>query len=164
MSFDGVRILKDVELDNIYIIGKFDETIDTSFGFIERQEDGNWTLQLLFVPFVVELNAEEILKILEFICDLNEQNNLSKNSSQEKESSNFPDWDQAPSWATFTAMDDDGNWYWFETRPTFDTFLDEWDPANQTRYEYMGYNHIFRHAHNSLLHKSQTTIGDTWYA
>lgn len=28
-----------------------------------------------------------------------------------------PDWKDAPEWAQWLAMDDDGSWYWHETKP-----------------------------------------------
>lgn len=35
-----------------------------------------------------------------------------------------PDWKDAPEWANWLAMNDDGEWYWFEEKPTFD--FGEW--------------------------------------
>lgn len=32
-----------------------------------------------------------------------------------------PEWKDAPEWANFLAMDDDGEWYWFEKRPVRST-------------------------------------------
>lgn len=29
-----------------------------------------------------------------------------------------PDWDTAPAWARWVAMDRSGQWYWYETCPT----------------------------------------------
>ena len=28
-----------------------------------------------------------------------------------------PDWDDAPEWAKYLAMDDDGSYYWFDSEP-----------------------------------------------
>jgi hypothetical protein len=28
-----------------------------------------------------------------------------------------PDWNIAPEWAKYCAMDEDGEWYWFEKKP-----------------------------------------------
>lgn len=28
-----------------------------------------------------------------------------------------PDWSQAPEWARYTAMDSDGTWYWYGSKP-----------------------------------------------
>lgn len=28
-----------------------------------------------------------------------------------------PDWKDAPEWAEYLAMDEDGAWYWYEARP-----------------------------------------------
>lgn len=30
-----------------------------------------------------------------------------------------PDWKDSPPWANWLAMDDDGEWYWFELEPIF---------------------------------------------
>lgn len=30
---------------------------------------------------------------------------------------NKPDWKDAPEWARYMAMDEDGEWYWFENKP-----------------------------------------------
>lgn len=32
--------------------------------------------------------------------------------------SNKPDWKDAPEWAKYMAMDDDGEWWWFEKEPS----------------------------------------------
>ena len=29
-----------------------------------------------------------------------------------------PSWDTAPDWAEYLAMDEDGEWYWYENKPT----------------------------------------------
>ena len=29
-----------------------------------------------------------------------------------------PDWNAAPEWANYVAMDEDGEWYWYENEPT----------------------------------------------
>jgi len=29
-----------------------------------------------------------------------------------------PDWNDAPEWANYVAMDEDGEWYWYENEPT----------------------------------------------
>ena len=28
-----------------------------------------------------------------------------------------PDWNNAPKWANWLAMDEDGDWYWYEDKP-----------------------------------------------
>lgn len=28
-----------------------------------------------------------------------------------------PEWSNAPTWANFVAMDDDGSWWWYEEHP-----------------------------------------------
>jgi len=35
-----------------------------------------------------------------------------------------PDWKDAPNWAKYLAMDSNGNWYWYENKPTFNLFDD----------------------------------------
>lgn len=30
---------------------------------------------------------------------------------------NKPNWDDAPEWAKYVAMDKDGEWWWFERKP-----------------------------------------------
>ena len=37
-----------------------------------------------------------------------------------------PSWDDAPEWANYLAMDDDGAWYWFECMPKPDKWSGEW--------------------------------------
>lgn len=37
-----------------------------------------------------------------------------------------PQWDEAPEFAMFLAMDGDGLWYWFSHRPFFDDELNGW--------------------------------------
>ena len=38
-------------------------------------------------------------------------------SLQEPDNEDFPSWGDAPDWANWMAMDDDGEWYWYEKRP-----------------------------------------------
>lgn len=33
------------------------------------------------------------------------------------EQQNKPNWDNAPAWANWLAMDSDGEWYWYEKQP-----------------------------------------------
>ena len=34
-----------------------------------------------------------------------------------------PGWKDAPEWAKYLAMDEDGGWWWHENRPTRDGYL-----------------------------------------
>lgn len=34
-----------------------------------------------------------------------------------------PSWEDAPEWANYLAMDEDGDWYWFK----FEPIMAEWD-------------------------------------
>lgn len=36
-----------------------------------------------------------------------------------------PDWKDAPEWANYVAMDDDGSWWWFEKEPSYEQY-GEW--------------------------------------
>jgi hypothetical protein len=31
-----------------------------------------------------------------------------------------PSWNDAPEWANWLAMDDNGNWYWYSAEPSYD--------------------------------------------
>lgn len=33
---------------------------------------------------------------------------------------NKPSWNDAPEWARWLARDDDGDWYWYESKPNWD--------------------------------------------
>lgn len=44
-----------------------------------------------------------------------------------------PDWNDAPEWAEWLAMDADGQYWWFEKEPKFED--EEW---NTNQYEYRG--------------------------
>jgi hypothetical protein len=35
-------------------------------------------------------------------------------------------WDNAPSWANYLAMDGNGNWCWYESRPKWIDYDQEW--------------------------------------
>ncbi len=35
-------------------------------------------------------------------------------------------WDNAPSWANYLAMDDNGHWHWYECKPWFGDHHEEW--------------------------------------
>lgn len=37
-----------------------------------------------------------------------------------------PDWNLAPMWAEFTAMDADGDWWWYASQPRFDPRSGNW--------------------------------------
>lgn len=37
-----------------------------------------------------------------------------------------PDWDNAPEWAQYVCMNYDGNWYWFEFKPTYNSKTGSW--------------------------------------
>jgi len=37
-----------------------------------------------------------------------------------------PDWNDAPEWANYVAMDADGEWFWFAHKPTPHTHM--WGP------------------------------------
>jgi hypothetical protein len=42
------------------------------------------------------------------------------------------DWSKAPEWANYAAMDSDGSWWWYETKPR--CLVDEWDITSSTKY------------------------------
>ena len=37
-----------------------------------------------------------------------------------------PDWKDAPEWAQFVAMDSDGSWYWYGTKPVLNEKTGIW--------------------------------------
>jgi len=39
------------------------------------------------------------------------------------------DWERAPDWANWAAMDEDGEWYWYDVKPFRDDNLEHWYPA-----------------------------------
>lgn len=34
-----------------------------------------------------------------------------------------PSWEDAPEWAKYLAMDEDGEWFWYETKPIIGTYM-----------------------------------------
>ena len=40
-----------------------------------------------------------------------------------------PSWDEAPEWASWLAMDEDGSWGWFESEPEVSDDFEVWDSA-----------------------------------
>lgn len=38
-----------------------------------------------------------------------------------------PNWQDAPAWANYLAMDQTGEWWWYEGRPSFNGFV--WMPS-----------------------------------
>lgn len=52
---------------------------------------------------------------------------------------NKPSWDDAPEWAEWLAMDEDGQWNWFEAKPTNNdlqkTGLYIWDTPDKNKWE-----------------------------
>lgn len=144
MNRDNLRIYMDIEIDDVYLISSFNNNSDTSFGIVTKNGNG-WQLVLPSVDFEVKLNLEDLYKITSFVEHLNETPSAI-NEIQ------FPDWNEAPEWATYAAMDNDGDWYWYETRPCLNSILDEWDAPNQTRFHYMTTNSIIKCA-DSLVRK-----------
>ena len=37
-----------------------------------------------------------------------------------------PSWDEAPEWANWLAMDEDGSWGWFEVAPEINEYFEMW--------------------------------------
>lgn len=44
-----------------------------------------------------------------------------------------PGWGDAPAWAKYLAQDQDGGWYWYESRPTISTSNPVWMRAGGTK-------------------------------
>lgn len=50
-----------------------------------------------------------------------------------------PSWKDAPAWAKYLAMDENGGWFWFEEKPTFVHSVWKYtDTDNTARYESAG--------------------------
>lgn len=45
-----------------------------------------------------------------------------------------PDWKDAPEWAKYLSMDEDGEWYWFENKPAI--FGDLWRTHHESDGKY----------------------------
>lgn len=41
---------------------------------------------------------------------------------------NRPDWDEAPEWARWWAVDSDGSAYWYEQKPEYEEWIGVWSP------------------------------------
>lgn len=41
-----------------------------------------------------------------------------------------PNWEDAPDWANYLAMDSDRTWFWHEEKPNLSYFEDEWLVSN----------------------------------
>jgi hypothetical protein len=37
-----------------------------------------------------------------------------------------PSWDEAPEWANYLAQDYNGEWYWYNAKPTYNPYLTHW--------------------------------------
>ena len=78
------------------------------------------------MKLTIEISAEELnlikdgLQALLSLCD----SGISE--TKESESDEYPDWNFAPDWANYWAMDKDNNSYWYEHKPTkcHDSFED----------------------------------------
>ena len=44
-----------------------------------------------------------------------------------------PDWKDAPEWANYLAMDEDGYWFWFSIKPR-QTEFGYWEQAGRTEF------------------------------
>lgn len=149
---DNLRIFVDIEIDNTYLISSLNKGNNTSFGIVRKDSNDQWILEIPSLDFTIYLSSYDLKKLTKFIDALNQNTNQSEPG--------FPNWDEAPKWATYAAMDDDGDWYWYETRPCLDSILGEWDAPNQTRFHYITNNSIFKNCGSSLLRKNSTTQGD----
>ena len=38
-----------------------------------------------------------------------------------------PDWKDAPDWANYLAMDSDGSWHWYASKPKLDFYDNTWE-------------------------------------
>ena len=52
---------------------------------------------------------------------------------------NKPSWSNAPSWARFLAQNDDGQWFWYERRPSISLTMGYFFAENGGEYEEAGY-------------------------
>ncbi len=58
-----------------------------------------------------------------------------------------PDWKDAPEWAEWLAMDEDGEWFWFKSRPRLNKQGNVWF-TDDNDYKYAGKNDL--HHRDSL--------------
>ena len=48
---------------------------------------------------------------------------------------NKPDWKDAPDWAEWLAMDESGDWYWYEIKPTSSNLHRMWVAPKNSQQE-----------------------------
>lgn len=53
-----------------------------------------------------------------------------------------PDWKDAPEWANWLAMDEDGYWYWYELEPSPEPVLRAWIVKEGSRFGNTGHTEI----------------------
>ena len=53
-----------------------------------------------------------------------------------------PNWEDAPSWANYLAMNEDGNWFWWEFQPEKDWHGPMFGWCDGIRSEHAGYPNI----------------------
>jgi len=46
---------------------------------------------------------------------------------------NKPNWEDAPEWANWLAMDHNGSWYWHDEQPWLDTANEDWISGGSCR-------------------------------
>jgi len=56
-----------------------------------------------------------------------------------------PDWKDAPEWAKWLAMDDGGEWTWFEVEPEVEEALRFWAEKPGTMFASAGYCSVWKH-------------------
>ena len=44
-----------------------------------------------------------------------------------------PDWDSAPEWAEYMAIDEDGSWWWFEKEPEWKEMFGMWGSRGECK-------------------------------
>ena len=45
-----------------------------------------------------------------------------------------PDWKDAPEWAQYLARHGDGEWFWWETEPTFERMDGQWGEGGKCQF------------------------------
>jgi len=53
-----------------------------------------------------------------------------------------PDWKDAPEWASWLAMDEDGEWLWYLVKPEYCIYSGKWVSTKKSRIAFSKYGDV----------------------
>lgn len=89
------------------------------------------------------LTTDKDKRFKQSVLDAMEEFKLSDSPAENKPEKHKPEWKEAPKWANYLCQDEDGAWYWFESKPYLHEMFDCWHSSEkqaQRANEHKGHN------------------------